>query len=51
MRFLSYFLSLPFDRRLWRAPLLGNLYEPEANYILYRFAVNLPKAAACSTAR
>jgi hypothetical protein len=23
------------------APLLGNLYEPEANYALYRFAVNL----------
>jgi hypothetical protein len=40
MRLLSYFLAYLLIGA-FGAPLLGNLYEPEANYILYRFAVNL----------
>lgn len=40
MRTLSYF-SVYLLIGAIGAPLLGNLYEPEANYALYRFAVNL----------
>lgn len=39
MRSLSYFLGYMLIGALG-ALLLGNLYEPEANYALYRFAVN-----------
>ncbi|MFQ3536035.1 MAG: hypothetical protein SNJ58_09160 [Aggregatilineales bacterium] len=40
MRFLSHFSGYLLIGVLG-ALLLGNLYEPEANYALYRFAVNL----------
>lgn len=40
MRKFSYFLGFLLIGAVG-APLIGNLYEPEANYTLYRFAVNL----------
>jgi len=40
MRTLSYF-SVYLLIGAFGAPLLGNLYEPEVNYAIYRFAVNL----------